>query len=98
MRNIKGSTSPLRKTLLALAVGTVAHSASAATTTDNTAKKGQEETMVVQGVDGSDFKPGGDQPVPAYLDGQIAHGGRLGMLGEQKAMECLLTSSGIPQN
>jgi Outer membrane receptor for monomeric catechols len=43
--------------------------------------------MVVQAVEGSDFKPGGDQPVPAYLDGQIAHGGRLGMLGEQKAMD-----------
>ncbi len=25
--------------------------------------------------------------VPAFLDGQIAHGGRLGMLGEQKAMD-----------
>ncbi len=25
--------------------------------------------------------------VPAYLDGQVAHGGRLGMLGEQKAMD-----------
>lgn len=87
MHNTKGFTSPLRKTLLALAIGSVAHSASAATTTDTPAKKAQEETMVVQAVEGSDFKPGGDQPVPAYLDGQIAHGGRLGMLGEQKAMD-----------
>lgn len=31
------------------------------------------------------FKAGGDQLVPAYLDGQIANGGRVGMLGEQDA-------------
>jgi len=32
------------------------------------------------------FRPGGNDTVPAYLDGQIANGGRLGILGEQDAM------------
>ncbi|MBB6114276.1 iron complex outermembrane receptor protein [Rahnella inusitata] len=32
------------------------------------------------------FTPGGNDTVPAYLDGQIANGGRLGILGEQDAM------------
>ncbi|EIC85020.1 TonB-dependent siderophore receptor [Serratia sp. M24T3] len=31
------------------------------------------------------FKSGGDQLVPAYLDGGFANGGRLGILGEQSA-------------
>lgn len=31
------------------------------------------------------FNDGGDQLIPAYLDGQIANGGRLGILGEQDA-------------
>lgn len=33
----------------------------------------------------NDFQPGGNELVPAYLDGQVANGGRLGMLGEQDA-------------
>ncbi|HAT7514052.1 TPA: TonB-dependent receptor plug domain-containing protein, partial [Kluyvera ascorbata] len=73
--------------VLALAIGAVLPTAYAATTEDTTTRKNQPETMVVQGVDGSDFKAGGEDLVPAYLDGQIAHGGRLGMLGEQKAMD-----------
>ena len=73
--------------VLALAIGTVLPAAYAATTEDATTKKNQPETMVVQGVEGGDFKAGGEDLVPAYLDGQIAHGGRLGMLGEQKAMD-----------
>lgn len=32
------------------------------------------------------FTSGGNDTVPAYLDGQIANGGRLGILGEQDAM------------
>jgi iron complex outermembrane receptor protein len=43
--------------------------------------------MVVQAASASDFKAGGDLVVPAYLDGQMANGGRLGMLGEQNAMD-----------
>lgn len=73
--------------VLALAIGTVLPAAYAATTEDATTRKNQPETMVVQGVEGGDFKAGGEELVPAYLDGQIAHGGRLGMLGEQKAMD-----------
>lgn len=33
------------------------------------------------------FSPGGEERVPAYLEGQIANGGRLGMFGQQKAMD-----------
>lgn len=42
--------------VLALAIGTVLPAAYAATTEDTTTNKNQPETMVVQGVDGSDFK------------------------------------------
>ncbi|TDN53925.1 TonB-dependent receptor [Scandinavium goeteborgense] len=76
------NTTAFRKTLLALAISAVSHSAFAA----DTSKKA-EETMVVQATEGSDFKAGGDDLVPAFLDGQIAHGGRMGMLGEQNAMD-----------
>ncbi|MDX6039082.1 TonB-dependent receptor [Scandinavium lactucae] len=71
-----------RKTLIALAIGAVSHSAAAAESSTKA-----EETMVVQATEGSDFQPGSDQLVPAFLDGQIAHGGRMGMLGEQNAMD-----------
>lgn len=76
------NTIAFRKTLVALAIGAVSHSAVAAEPSTKA-----EETMVVQATEGSDFKPGGDQLVPAFLDGQIAHGGRMGMLGEQNAMD-----------
>lgn len=78
------NTTAFRKTLLALAIGAVSHSALAADTQQKTAS---EETMVVQATEGTDFKPGGNDLVPAFLDGQVAHGGRLGMLGEQNAMD-----------
>lgn len=70
----------LHKTLLALAVGAATHSAYAA-------DDQKEETLVVQSAPASDFTPGGDQLVPAFLDGQVANGGRMGMLGEQNAMD-----------
>lgn len=76
------SSTPWRKTLLALAIGGIAHSASAASPTQPTT----EDTITVQATDNG-FTPGGDALVPAYLDGQVAHGGRLGMLGEQNAMD-----------
>ncbi|MGL4724786.1 MAG: TonB-dependent receptor [Scandinavium sp.] len=78
------NTTAFRKTLLALAIGAVSHSALAADTQQKTAS---EETMVVQATEGNDFIPGGNDLVPAFLDGQVAHGGRLGMLGEQNAMD-----------
>lgn len=77
----------MKLSALALAIGAVIPAAYAATADDTTTKKNQTETMVVQGVTSGDFTPGGEQLVPAYLDGQIAHGGRIGMLGEQKAMD-----------
>ena len=70
----------MHKTLLALAVGAVTHAALAA-------EAKPEDTMVVQSATGPDFTPGGDQLVPAFLDGQVANGGRLGMLGQQNAMD-----------
>ncbi|WP_313773829.1 TonB-dependent siderophore receptor [Enterobacter huaxiensis] len=70
----------MHKTLLALAVGAVTHSACAAAPQ-------KEDTLVVQSTPASDFKPGGDQLVPAFLDGQVANGGRMGMLGQQNAMD-----------
>lgn len=76
---------PLRKTLLALAIGAATQTAQAAAVTNEA--NNQEDTVVVQAAPKSDFKPGGDTPVPAYLDGQVAHGGRVGMLGEQNAMD-----------
>lgn len=70
----------MHKTLLAIAIGAVTHSAFAA-------DEKKEDTIVVQSTAGSDFKPGGDQLLPAFLDGQVANGGRMGMLGQQNAMD-----------
>ncbi|WP_423739979.1 hypothetical protein [Enterobacter roggenkampii] len=70
----------IHKTLLALAVGAVTHSAFAA-------GDQKEDTLVVHSAPVNDFKPGGDQLVPAFLDGQVANGGRMGMLGQQNAMD-----------
>ena len=77
----------IHKTLLALAIGAVTHSVQAA-------DDKKEDTLVVQAAPASDFKPGGDQLVPAFLDGQVANGGRLGMLGEQNAMDVPFTIIG----
>lgn len=82
MQNLKNTQRTLRKTVLALAIGALAGNAQAAPGQTNT-----EDTIVVQGTAHSDFKAGGDTLVPAYLDGQIANGGRLGMLGQQNAMD-----------
>lgn len=70
------------KTILALTMGAISGSAWAV----DTAKKA-EDTIVVQATTQNDFKPGGDTPLPAFLDGQVANGGRLGMLGQQSAMD-----------
>lgn len=86
MQNPKNKQLALRKTMLALAIGALAGNAQSATTTTSGEKKA-EDTIVVQENAASDFKAGGDTLVPAYLDGQIANGGRLGMLGQQKAMD-----------
>lgn len=67
MRTYHSSVFPLRKTLLALTIGAITHSAAAAES------KKSEETMVVQATPASDFKAGGDLVVPAYHDGQVAN-------------------------
>lgn len=75
-------------TLLALLVSTGSLPTLAATTNSAAdAAAAQEQTMTVVAAPEDNFKPGGDRLVPAYLDGQVAHGGRLGMLGEQNAMD-----------
>lgn len=84
MHNTSTTNFPLRKTLLALTIGALSQGALAA---DGGAKKNQEDTLVVRAEKHGDFNSGGNDLVPAYLDGQVAHGGRLGMLGEQKAMD-----------
>lgn len=86
MQNPKNRQLALRKTVLALAIGALAGNAYSTTNTTSGEKKA-EDTIVVQESAASDFKAGGDTLVPAYLDGQIANGGRLGMLGQQKAMD-----------
>lgn len=45
----------------------------------------KEETITVTATPDTQFREGGNELVPAYLDGQVANGGRLGMLGEQDA-------------
>ncbi|MGO3910944.1 TonB-dependent siderophore receptor [Huaxiibacter chinensis] len=70
----------MNKTLLAIAIGAVMHAAQAA-------EAPKEETIVVQTAPADAFKPGGDRLVPAFLDGQVANGGRMGMLGQQSAMD-----------
>nr|MBA2814876.1 beta-ketoacyl-ACP synthase II [Candidatus Pantoea persica] len=91
------STPGFKPTLLALLVSAGCLPVMAATTNTTTpssaasdaaaAAGNSEQTLTVTATLQSDFKPGGDQLVPAYLDGQVAHGGRLGMLGEQNAMD-----------
>ncbi|MCG7364686.1 TonB-dependent siderophore receptor [Pantoea sp. ACRSH] len=86
-----------KPTLLALLVSAGSLPAMAATSSASTpaastgeavtAASSGEQTLTVTAAPQSDFQPGGDRLVPAYLDGQVAHGGRLGMLGEQNAMD-----------
>ncbi len=76
-----------RLSLLAALISTATAPALAATTDSIASKKSAtpEETLTVVAKPDDNFKAGGDQLVPAYLDGQIANGGRVGMLGEQDA-------------
>lgn len=76
-----------RLTLLAALISAATAPALAATTDSpsGTTSAPPEETLTVVAKPDDSFKAGGDRLVPAYLDGQIANGGRLGMLGEQDA-------------
>lgn len=67
-----------RPRLLALAVSVAVLPAAWAADT-------QDDTITVTATPEAPFRAGGDELVPAYLDGQVANGGRLGMLGEQDA-------------
>ncbi|RKO82241.1 TonB-dependent siderophore receptor [Pectobacterium parmentieri] len=46
-----------------------------------------KDTITVVAKPGNTFRAGGDDLVPAYLDGQIANGGRVGFLGQQNARD-----------
>ncbi|MCX8959840.1 TonB-dependent siderophore receptor [Erwinia psidii] len=97
MAHFSTSQRRFRLTLLAALIGSLTAPAMAAvngsTATVLAAKKAaasdtastHDQTMTVVATPESPFSPGGDRLVPAYLDGQIANGGRLGMLGEQNA-------------
>jgi iron complex outermembrane receptor protein len=74
-------TPGLRPRLLAVLMSSALCPAMAA----ETAPAKTDDTITVTATQESDFTPGGDQLVPAYLDGQVANGGRLGILGEQDA-------------
>ena len=75
--------------LLAVLISAVISPALAAPQAATTAVPKKEDTVVVTATAPSEetFVPGGDQLVPAFLDGHIANGGRMGMLGEQNAMD-----------
>ncbi|VDY62643.1 TonB-dependent receptor [Shimwellia blattae] len=90
MRTNPSSAMRVKPRLLAVLISSATFPAVAATASaDASQARPNEETVVVTAApDASDtFTAGGDQLVPAFLDGQIANGGRMGMLGEQKAMD-----------
>ena len=75
--------------LPALAADAAASTSSSATavSSSNTAAAtpSQGDTMTVVASPNNEFRSGGDQLVPAFLDGHIANGGRVGFLGQQDA-------------
>ncbi len=69
-----------------LAATTDAATASAATSsTGSTGANTIGDTITVMASPDNEFRAGGDQLVPAFLDGPIANGGRVGFLGQQDA-------------
>ena len=54
---------------------------------DNASNSGTDNTLVVRAKANADTTNNGQDPVPAFLDGGIANGARLGALGEQKALD-----------
>lgn len=69
----------------AAATDTTASTATAAQTPAATGNSAKSDTITVTAAQDAPFQPGGDRLVPAYLDGQIANGGRVGFLGQQEA-------------
>ncbi|MEH2920476.1 TonB-dependent receptor [Samsonia erythrinae] len=57
------------------------------TTSSASARENTSDTITVVAKPGNTFRAGGDDLVPAYLDGQIANGGRVGFLGQQNARD-----------
>ncbi|TKI03633.1 TonB-dependent siderophore receptor [Martelella alba] len=70
----------------ATTTATSSDSSSAVKTDSAKTVQAQGETLTVVASPEATFRPGGDQLVPAFLDGPIANGGRLGLLGEQNAL------------
>ena len=54
---------------------------------DNASTSSTDNTLVVRAKPNADTTNNGQDPVPAFLDGGIANGARLGVLGEQKALD-----------
>jgi iron complex outermembrane receptor protein len=81
------STAPsrpgLRPRLLAVLLSAAAFPTFAAS--GDAAGSAKEETITVTATPEETFRAGGDEPVPAWLDGPVANGARLGLLGEQEA-------------
>ncbi len=77
------SQSRLRPRLLAVVLSAAAFPTFAAS--GDAAGSAKEDTLTVTATPDETFRAGGDEPVPAWLDGQVANGGRLGLLGEQDA-------------
>jgi len=73
-------------TALALFSLPVMAATSAATASAGSTKAANGDTITVTAAPDK-FTSGGDQLVPAYLDGGFANGGRLGFLGQQSAMD-----------
>lgn len=66
-----------------IATTTTTASSPAKTSAASTPSQGDTLTVVASPI--NNFKAGGDQLVPAFMDGQFANGGRLGFLGQQDA-------------
>lgn len=98
MRTLTPSSAGFRVSLLTLIIAasitpgmaasvSSANSAAGSSPAKSDTASANAQTMTVIATPDDNFKPGGDQLVPAYLDGQIANGGRMGMLGEQRAQD-----------
>ncbi|WP_435929834.1 TonB-dependent receptor [Dryocola sp. BD613] len=83
MQHALSSPAGLHPRLLAVLVSAAVFPAFAAT--GEAAKTAKEDTITVSATPESTFRAGGDELVPPYLDGQVANGARLGLLGEQEA-------------
>ncbi|MDX5628308.1 MULTISPECIES: TonB-dependent siderophore receptor [unclassified Brenneria] len=86
---IPRSAPTLLALLIGAAVGVVAMPLAAQTSAAaaQPGASGSKDTITVIAQPEDNFRSGGDELVPAYLDGQIANGGRVGFLGQQNARD-----------